>query len=187
MKERFFIYALSLAGIASIAFSCEKDPVIPNQEELITTLIYTLTPLAGGQPVMLTFRDLDGDGGDPPVITSDNLQSNTQYAGVVTLLNESVQPAEKISEEILDEATDHQFFYEFYDNALASATYADMDSLGYPLGLETVVSTGDPSQGKLRITLRHLPEKDQPGVDNGQITNAGGDTDIEVIFDIRIQ
>ena len=36
-----------------------KDPVIPNEEELITTLTYRLIPTEGGETVVLTYKDLD--------------------------------------------------------------------------------------------------------------------------------
>ncbi|HBK71516.1 MAG TPA: type 1 periplasmic binding fold superfamily protein, partial [Flavobacteriaceae bacterium] len=35
--------------------------------------------------------------------------------------------------------------------------------------------------------LRHEPNKSASGVSDGDITNAGGETDIEVIFNITVQ
>jgi len=37
------------------------------------------------------------------------------------------------------------------------------------------------------ITLRHEPAKDATGVSDGDITNAGGETDISVNFPVEIQ
>ena len=51
-------------------FSCEpNEPVDPNEEELITTFNVNLE--ANGQSLTLNYQDLDGDGGNDPVITMD--------------------------------------------------------------------------------------------------------------------
>ena len=52
---------LTLSLLCILVFSaCEKDdPVIPNGEELITTLNYTLSPSDGGTAITLSFEDLD--------------------------------------------------------------------------------------------------------------------------------
>ena len=92
---------------------CKKDdPVIPNEEEVITTLNYTLIPSDGGTPVVLSFQDLDGDGGDPPVITGGTLAMNTTYNGSLELLNETETPPGDITEEVEEEADEHQFFFQ---------------------------------------------------------------------------
>lgn len=185
------IYKLSLAVVVSlllISSSCKKDdPIIPNEEELITTLIYTLTPVAGGETVEMTFRDLDGDGGNAPVITGGTLQANTVYNASLNLLNESATPAENISDEIDEEAEHHQFFFSVAGSLEMDISYADQDSDGRPLGLLTTVDAGNVSSGQLTITLRHEPDKSATGVTDGDITNAGGETDIEVTFDVNIE
>ncbi|MCR9066536.1 MAG: hypothetical protein NXI00_21360 [Cytophagales bacterium] len=168
-------------------FSCEKeDPVIPNEEELITTLVYTLTPDGGGDPVTFSFTDLDGDGGNAPVVVTEVLASNTTYSGELSLLNESVSPAEDISDEVSEESLEHQFFYSF-TGADLSVTYNDSDANGNPIGLKTKVITGNASNGQITITLKHEPDKSASGVSDGQIANAGGETDIEVTFNVEIQ
>lgn len=170
--------------------ACEKeDPVIPNEEELITTLIYTLTPEGGGTAVEFRFTDLDGDGGDAPVIVNGTLNANTTYYGVITLLNEAETPAENITEEVEEEAEDHQFFYQFSSFFLTGGfDYADSDANGNPIGLITTFQTPDSQSGlNLTITLRHQPDKDATGVDLGLIENAGGETDIEVTFNVVVQ
>ena len=61
MKSFKYLY-IPLLSLFMALSSCEKDPQIPNEEELITTVTYTLTPVSGGDPVIFSFRDLDGDG-----------------------------------------------------------------------------------------------------------------------------
>lgn len=173
--------------VAVMAVSCEKkDPVIPNEEELITTLRYTLTPDGGGDEVILSFQDVDGDGGNAPIVSTDTIQANTMYTGLLELLNESVSPSVDITEEVMEESTEHQFFFSSSINDLV-ITYADVDDDNNPLGVETNVSAGNAGTGTLTIILRHEPIKTASGVADGDITNAGGETDIEVQFNVVVQ
>jgi len=166
--------------------SCEKDPQIPNEEELITTVTYTLTPVSGGDPVIFSFRDLDGDGGQSPVVVLGRPKANTVYNAVVGLYNESVSPVDTITNEVSEEALEHQFFYTFSDMN-ASYIYTDLDTENHPIGIMTRVTTGEPSEGLVTIILRHLPDKFASGVSDGDISNAGGETDIEVSFLVIIE
>jgi hypothetical protein len=180
------LWALPLFSVLLFT-ACEKeDPVIPNEEELITTLIYTLTPAGGSNSVVFSFQDLDGDGGDAPVIVNGTLAANTTYAGALSLLNETETPAESISEEVEEEADEHQFFFSA-SGVNATVSYADADGNGNPIGLASTVVAGAVSSGTLIITLRHEPAKSASGVSDGDITNAGGETDIEVTFDLTVQ
>jgi hypothetical protein len=183
------INLLLVMGVCSMLFitSCKKDdPIIENEEELITTLIYTLTPEAGGDTIVLSFQDLDGDGGDTATITGGTLEANTIYNGSLVLLNELESPAEDITVEVQEEAEEHQFFFQ---NNISGLTidYNDEDENGYPIGLSSKITTGGAGSGTITVTLRHEPIKTAPGVSSGDITNAGGETDIEVAFDVVVQ
>lgn len=178
---------LSTAIFASaLIFSCSSDddstpePVL--EEEVITTMTITLT--ADGQAdVILQTQDLDGDGPDLPVVTvSGDLSENTMYSGSIVLLNETEDPAENITEEIEEEALEHQFFYTIGNGLDAEADYNDADSDGNPIGLDFVLSTNSVSSGSITFTLRHEPTKPNMGIED-----AGGETDIEATFDIAIQ
>ena len=187
-KINYLFLTFLLAGVA--LSSCDKDepedPVIPNEEEVITTLLLTLVPQDGGEAVVFSFRDLDGDGGDAPVLITPPLDSNTVYMGSLELKNEIVNPAEDITEEILEEAEEHQFFFQSTIPELFVA-YGDLDANQNPIGVSTIVTTAGFANGTLKITLRHEPDKDAAGVAEGDITNAGGETDIEVVFDVLVQ
>ena len=189
MRKINSILALSVCAILFFA-SCEKEdpkkPVIPNEEEVITTLNLTLTPVGGGTPVEFKFKDLDGDGGNPPEISVGKLDTNTQYTGSVALYDELESPADTISQEVKEEADEHQFFFQSTANGL-TVSYDDADGNGKPLGLATTFTTQGASTGTLKITLRHEPMKEAAGVSMGDITNAGGETDIEVTFDVGIE
>lgn len=170
-----------------ITSSCsEDDPIIPNQEELITTFKLTLTPVDGGSSTTFSFQDLDGDGGEAPIITSDTLSKNTSYYGTISLLNETASPAEDITSEIETEASEHQFFFSTSVNGLTIA-YNDKDSNNHPIGLSTMIATTEVGSGTITVILRHEPDKSADGVADGDITNAGGETDIEVTFDVEVR
>ncbi len=184
---------LKINGFILIAFgmfffnSCgDDDVVIPNEEELITTLRYTLSPTSGA-PIVFSFQDLDGDGGNSPVISNGTLEANTTYNGTIELLNDAAAPAEDITVEVAEESNEHQLFYTTTASGL-SIQYNDMDDNGKPLGLSTILTTGDVGEnGNLTITLRHKPNKSAEGVEAGIVDNAGGETDIEVTFQVTIE
>lgn len=181
-----------MAALSFSIYSCDDDDVeikdenIPNEEELITTVQYTLVPNGGGDNVVFSFKDLDGDGGDAPIINTEALRANTTYTASLQFLNESEDPSENITTEINEEAAEHQVFFQTNDSNLV-ISYNDKDPNSMPLGLETTVKTFEKSSSNLTITLRHEPNKSAEGVKDGDITNAGGETDIEVVFPILIE
>ncbi len=179
--------ALILLAVSLFVFSsCKKDdPEPPVEEEVITTVNFTMTPMTGSA-VTMTFLDLDGDGGTAPVITGGTLAANTSYAGSLELLNESETPSEDITAEIAEEDEEHQFFFST-DIAGLSVAYSDADMNGNPIGLATTVTTGAAGSGTLTVILRHEPNKDASGVDGGDITNAGGSTDVEIDFPVTVK
>lgn len=186
MDTKKLIYALLVACTLFVIPSCSPDEELPNEEEVITEVIWTLSPQGGGDVVTLTFLDADGEGGDNPVITGGTLAANTTYDGSITLANTLESPAEDITAEIAEEDAEHQFFF---SSSVAGVTisYADADGNSNPIGLENTVTTTDAGQGTLGLILRHEPDKNASGVSDGDITNAGGETDIEITFDVEIQ
>lgn len=184
-------YILSVAVIAAALFSqsCTKEPanpVIPNQEELITTLIVDLIAHDNSDTAQFVFSDIDGPGGNAPIVLSEPLKQNTFYLINLTLLNEQVNLIYDLTPEINAEGAEHQFFYENSIHPNAAITYMDGDIYGNPIGILVSLKTDVAQSGSLKITLRHMPNKFAPGVKSGDITNAGGETDIEVTFDVDI-
>lgn len=172
----------ALLAIAMVGCSDDDTPVVINEEEVITTVILTLTPESGDQ-VVLTTQDLDGDGPDEPVtIITGSFNENTQYQGAVRFLNETETPAEEITNEVIEEADEHQVFYTVSNGLNITTTYQDEDSNGNPLGVSIILETGAGSEGNLTVTLRHEPVKPNDGLDS-----AGGETDITTSFDVTIE
>lgn len=181
------IQSIVLSAFMLLVFSsCSDDdepetPLVPNEEEVITTLTYTLTNST--DTAVFQYLDLDGDGGNAPVITVDTLMANQAYSGVISLLNELDTPPLNVTEEVSEEGTEHQFFYQPSSDYL-SVDYTDSDADGNPIGITTQLATIDAASGTLTIILRHEPDKTASGVPQGNIANAGGETDIEVVFNV---
>ena len=178
---------LTLALIISTLFiGCSKDddqqPQPVNEEEVITTLTVTLVPEGGGATVILQTRDLDGDGPNEPVITTGNLAAGVSYSGSIVLLNETVDPAEDITEEVEEENLEHQFFYTSGDDLDITTSNENLDTDGNKLGTEFTLVAGAVSSGTLTFTLRHEPTKPNTGLED-----AGGETDIFATFSVSVE
>ena len=180
---KFLKYAL-LASTLIFASCSDDDDNTPdpvNEEEVITTLTVTLD--SGSDTVVMQYQDLDGDGPDAATVTvSGSLNANTVYDGSIVLLNETEMPAENITLEVEEEDDDHQFFYTVGSGLDVATEYANFDGDGNPLGTMFVLNVGSASSGGLTFTLRHEPNKPNTGLEN-----AGGETDIEVTFDITVE
>ena len=100
-------------------------------------------------------------------------------------MNETETPAENITLEVEEEGDEHQFFYTF-SNSIATVAYTDQDKNGRPIGITFNVTTTSAGIGNLTVTLRHEPNKTAAGVAAGNITNAGGETDVEVDFSLTV-
>lgn len=184
-----FKYYFSTLLMITIIISCSKDevtvePLVVNEEEVITTMTITLAPTSGSTTlVTLKTQDLDGDGPNAPTVTvSGNLTAGAVYAGAIEFLNELESPAEDITEEVEEEDLEHQVFYTLGGGLDATVAYANNDSAGNPLGTEFTLTAGTASSGSLTFTLRHEPKKPNTG-----LTDAGGETDIETTFNITIE
>ena len=180
---KFFKYALLASTLIFASCSDDDDntPEPVNEEEVITTLTVTLE--SGSDTVVMQYQDLDGDGPDAATVTvSGSLNANTVYDGSIVLLNETESPAENITEEVEEEDDEHQFFYTAGSGLDVGTSYANFDGDGNPLGTQFILETGMPSSGGLTFTLRHEPNKPNTGLEN-----AGGETDIEVTFDVTVE
>ncbi len=167
---------------------CKKDNPTPvNEEELITTVQLIFQEVGGMSSDTFSFRDIDGVGGIAAVTDSIILKKDTRYIVQTRVLNETTSPADNITEEILEEGTEHQFFYQSTPaDFINNFEYLDEDDNGFPIGLEFGCNTKNAAaKGTLRVTLRHEPVKDAANVINNDITNANGETDIEIDFPAR--
>ncbi len=186
--KKFRISILAAIAITGLVFTgCSSDddaqPAPVNEEEVITTVTVTLVPTAGGATITLKSTDLDGDGPDDPVFDiSGNLAANATYTGAVVVLNETETPADNITLEVIEEDLEHQFFYDASTSLNITTDGFNEDTAGNVLGTSFTVTTGDASTGTYTVTLRHEPTKPNTG-----LLDAGGETDVEAVFNVTIQ
>lgn len=183
MKKNVFLFAI-IAGLTLSACSNDDDNNTPeevNEEEVITTVTLTLVPQGGGDTVVLISNDPNGTGA---TITPENAQlaADTNYSGVVSFTNITVAPVEDITEEVIEEADEHQVFYIPSGSLNLTAAYEDTDGNGNPLGVLTTMNTGAASTGTLTVVLRHEPNKPN----DGTLADAGGETDVTTTFTFTI-
>jgi hypothetical protein len=189
--KKLTLIALIAVVATTVITGCKKDkdevPTPPppiNESEIMTTFLLTFIDSAGVSPtVTAQYRDPDGDGGNPAAqFDTIKLMPNTTYLASVLILDETKNPADTISNEVLEEANDHLFFY---SPALVNVTVTILDydtntPTPLPLGLQTKWRTMAVSAGTVRIELRHQPE-----VKDG--TYAPGETDVDLTFQLEIQ
>ncbi len=180
---------LLLSSLFAIVFvSCQKDdvenPDDNNESELITTITLAFTDSANTANVRYsTFNDPDGEGGNGPTqFDTIRLQANTTYFTSVILLDQSGSAVDTISNEVLEEGVDHQFFFSTA-GASATITYTDTDDNGNPIGLLTKWATGNISTGTATVVLKHQPDIKAPAPGN----EALGETDVELSFVFEIE
>ncbi len=179
-----YLMLLVLTAGLTVFSSCNKDDdddnTPENEQELITTVTLTFVDQNNVSSVFKAF-DLDGPGGDDPVIPEVILQDNETYQLFVAFLDESdLNDVEDITEEVEEESNEHLVCFEasgFNTPPLAQ----DTDDNGDPLGLESSLTTGDLGTGSLRVILRHEPDK---SIADPCTT---GETDVDVTFPVRFQ
>jgi hypothetical protein len=189
-----------LLPVLLLAPACGDDPDVPDEQEVITTVILSFQPV-GGAPLTFEFDDPDGDGGDPPIIDDIVLPAGT-YTLAVGFENRLEDPPEDITEEIGDEADAHLVLFTgtavvgpATDNLSGPLVhdYADLDANGLPIGLENQITASE-GTGQLTVTLLHMPPEMPPGkaadsvdlVRDGGIAAAGGSTDAQVTFEVTV-
>lgn len=183
-------FMLALGALSLMVVSCKKDDVKPtddhdhNDIELITTLELKFSgkgKLGADTTFVVTFNDPDVDGGNAATqFDTIHLLKNSTYKVEVTLLDKSKTPADTISNEVLEEANDHLFFYSSKPLDLVNVAITDKDGNGKNLGLKSTWTTSNAGSGKVKVKLMH-----QPGVKDG--TSATGDTDVEVDFQVNVK
>lgn len=201
MKNAQFLSKALLVFAIPTIFACEgkeedKSQVV-NENELITVLNITLINPVTNDTTSAVFSDPDGPGGIPPTITPIILkftgESDQYIANIEVLDSSNPNNVKQINPEIQEEANMHQFFYIPNTEAdeLVNISYdpLEIDGNGNPLGISSIWNLSGLSvqSETVTIVLRHAPNKGGVGVAEGDITNAGGETDIEVTFQLEIQ
>lgn len=169
--------------ILTLTFFTACDPEINpvNEEEAINEAYVDLMSPSGDK-YHFSFVDSDGDGPQKAHLTADTLPPDTELFGTIRLVNTLASPVIDVTEEIVAEGTDHQLFYQIDGHLPDQFTYLDFDADNRPVGTAFKFKTGSHTTGKFVIYLRHKPAKDGLNVSAGDVTNAGGETDVELDF-----
>jgi hypothetical protein len=167
-----------------------------DDEEEINEIVLTFTPTAGGDAIVATWFDVDGEGVGNPTKDEISLAANTEYEMSITLANTLGAEKEDITEEIASEDDEHMFFFGFtadtfsdpagdgnIDARADALNYNDQDESGNPVGLSTNWSTGAATSaaGDFRILLKH-----QPDLKTATSDATVGGTDVDLTFVINI-
>lgn len=193
---------LLMVSILGLLSGCKKDDPEPeNIPELITKAKLKFTPTSGSI-VEVTATDPDGEGvQDIKIDGPINLVKGTTYTLSLELYNELYKSTEEgynISDEVAEEADEHQFFFEWTDGVFANPTGngnidnksdpvnygSSLDSKGLPLGLTTSWTTSAAASSgakSFRILLKHQPE-----IKATTATSADGESDLDLSFTIAI-
>jgi hypothetical protein len=180
MKHIQFFAVVVLAGLIIAGCKKKKEEDV-EEEENITTVKVTLTPVTGGSSQTYTWKDVDGPGGNAPVIDQIVLTASIPSTCSLKFLDESKTPAVDITPEIIAEGADHQVYYEPTGVSVTVNTLNN-DANGLPLGNTSFWGNSGAANGSMKITLKHKPGQKASG---DPVTK--GETDIEVVFPVKIQ
>jgi len=177
--------AYKLIFIFSIALmftSCGDDdndnPEVINEEETITTVKLSVTEAGSATPQVYTWTESTKD--------DITLNANTTYNFKIQFLDESnPQDVEDITEEVIAEKDEHFVFFQNTAAGLSFQSASDdtIDTNDVAINVSTDWSTTDTGSGIIRAFLIHEPTS-KTGTARDDF---GGETDIEVDFDVTIQ
>lgn len=156
-----------------LLLSCEKEtPEIVEEQELITTVELQFQA-SGEAPQTIRW---EANQTNVPTVT---LKANTAYEVAIAFLDES-DPAdvEDITEEVREEADEHQVFFEFSGVTVdfTSGSSDTLDSDGNPVFLHTVWNATSTGTGIIKAYLIHEPTSKTSTTRAG----FGGETDVAI-------
>lgn len=181
------------------------------ESEVISRVTLTFTPDGGGDAVVASFDDPDGDGGMSGSSEPITLDAGTTYTMTVEFINGLEDPEEDITEEIREEAEEHMVLV--YGDAvtgpagvgsdvLVTHDYADVESDyganaegdDLPVGLANTIMATNAGTAEFHVMLRHLPELNGAPQKTGDLVDifasggaVAGEVDVDVEFDLTVQ
>ncbi|REG79461.1 hypothetical protein C8N25_1319 [Algoriphagus antarcticus] len=196
-SRKIFLYAILFAAFTFTA--CESDDPEPeNDGEVITDVILNFQELdASGNPVgaVSSFSASDPQGievGATPTIETVELTKGKTYQLNIEVRN-SIEN-EDITEEILEEADEHQFYFlgtAFVGSPILTYQYDDLSGelIGVQ-GILTVQQNPGFNNANMQIILRHDLDKNYPGASNPNFQEyamAGGESDLDITFPVVVE
>ncbi|QQR98155.1 MAG: hypothetical protein IPK18_01045 [Sphingobacteriales bacterium] len=184
MKKVFLVSSILM--IILFFAQCKKLPKPVNETELITRIDFTFTDSTNQSKIFLYCVDDAIYNNRKDTIT---LYPNRTYKLEIEIFSsKNTNTIDTISYEIEEEATEHQLF--IISKLINNFNYLDNDSDGNPLGLISKITTDSTKTNtlsNLTLILRHELNKNGIGVKDGNPTNAGGGTDIDISLKIKLQ
>lgn len=192
MFKKIHIKSLFIALIA-ISTSCEKDSPEPVHEgEVFTRVDIKVTNQADNATETISF-EVDHDHNHAISTTEDNdhnhgdhkvieLESSSTYNFEITFWNEE----ENVTAEIIEEADEHQIFYELAAGSGITITAAaddTKDSSNNPVHLKTLWETTTAGEVDVEAYLIHEPTS-KIGTERDDF---GGSTDVEIEFEAHVE
>ncbi|MCF8430183.1 MAG: hypothetical protein K9G64_08635 [Bacteroidia bacterium] len=188
---------ITIATILTIS-SCSKEdpkkPIITNPQEVLTTILIKghnqNDSLNTNYQFNYKWEDLDGDGGNLPVIDTINLDSGIIYTCEIIILDKTKTPFDTVSNAIEEEKNSHQFFFapnaNLTDKIKAEILDFDTNIPSLPVGLSFNLNTKSnqsyalPLLGTLNIVLSHYD-----GVP--KTIEKSSESDIDINFPIKLK
>jgi hypothetical protein len=188
---------LTIAAILTFS-SCKKDdpkkPVITNPQEVLTTVLINGYNLNDSSNLNYQFNykweDLDGDGGNNPIIDTITLDTGVIYSCKVLIIDKTKTPFDTVSVAIEEEKNEHQFFYTPSSNLTGkfSTEILDFDDNNpkLPVGLKFKLITKSnqsyslPLIGNLNLVLSHYD-----GV--AKSLSKSDESDIDINFPVKLK
>jgi len=187
MKQKLTRALLAMILTSTLFTACKKDTIEENDNEVITTMKLTFVPVGGGSSQTFQFRDADGPGGAAPTQDQIILAPSKTYNVTIQLLNETVSPADDITLEVEAESDAHRFYYAPTAGSNITISGLNNDPNGVPVGISSVWTTRGVATGKVTVTLRHFPGTPPGKETSDPVDSPKSTTDIEVVFDSKIQ
>lgn len=188
MKKQHFKFTLLIIAATMLTFSsCKKDPAPtpePEQEEFDGARIQFIRLNANGSETTDTLAvDFNASGTPGNDIILNN---GLSYRMLITLLLRNASQ----NQDVIDEGTIHQFFFNPSVPGILDYVYNDSDANGSGIGLDgkmTVTGTGNL---QLKVVLRHGLDKTNPAAQQWNSENydaAGGEDDLNVTFGLKAE
>ena len=180
-KQIFFYLftALLISSCSSDEDEVDEIPELINEQEVITTVVLTFD--SSDNPTQTIRWAVEEDNS----LKFINLKANTEYQVGISFLDETdPSDVEDITEEIIEEADDHQVFYGFSDVSISysSGTNDTIDSDGNPVYLNSLWTASSSGSGIVQAFLIHEPTS-KTGTSRDSF---GGETDVAIDIPITI-
>lgn len=183
LKSRF-LYCFAVSVVLTLATTMNSCGNKVEEGELITTVQLTLN-LPGDSGKIYTWQDLDGPGGNNPVLPDTIIlgqvtPGGNPYSGMLEFFNKQGGKNENITLEIEKEKNNHLVCYEVSSLTMQpqsgiTISVTDKDDKSLPIGLKTEWKTKTTDKGEIWIRLKHQPNSKTGSCDVGE-------TDVEVAF-----